>query len=76
MTLEGKANAILPWLRTISQHDDAPVEMVLAALASVRRMLDDEVTGLEAGRAERAAVRAKHEVERKAAREAAIARGR
>lgn len=74
MTLEGKANAILPWLRTISQHDDAPVEMVLAALASVRRMLDDEVAGLEAGRAARAAARAKREAESKA-REAGAAGG-
>lgn len=75
MTLEGKANAILPWLRTISRHDDAPVEMVRAALASVRRQLDAEEADLEAGRAERARIRDQREAERRAARDAVIAKG-
>lgn len=72
MTLEGKANAILPWLRTISQHDDAPIEMVRAALASVRRMLDEEDANLEAGRAARKAVRDQREADRVKAREKAM----
>lgn len=75
MTLEGKANAILPWLRAISQHDDAPIEMVRAALAAVRRLLDAEEADLEAGRAERARIRDQREAERRAARDAVIAKG-
>lgn len=68
MTLEGKANAILPWLRTISQHDDAPIEMVRAALASVRRMLDAEEENLEIGRAARKMLRDQRELDRVKAR--------
>ena len=75
MTLEGKANAILPWLRTISQHDDAPIEMVRAALASVRRMLDEEEANLETGRDLRQVIRNEREAERRAAREKAMAKG-
>lgn len=71
MTLEGKANAILPWLRTISQHDDAPIEMVRAALASVRRMLDAEEDNLELGRAARKTIRDQRELDRVKAREMA-----
>lgn len=68
MTLEGKANAILPALRSVSRHDDAPIEMVRAALAAVRRLIDEEEAGLEAGRTMRADARAAREAERLAAR--------
>ncbi len=75
MTLEGKANGILAALRSISQHDDAPIEMVRAALASVQRMIDDELAVLEEGREHRAQRRAALEEERRIARAEAMKAG-
>lgn len=67
MNLESKVTAIIPAIKFISEHDDAPEAMVKAALESVRAMIDAEIADLPK-RNDRIAAREKAKADRIAAR--------